>query len=76
MNIEERNEFNTFTKPEKPFLLLYETNDKRGVSGNWQWLQTEEEAQELVDELRKEFGDKLDIVDCIEIHSNRAVEIG
>ena len=76
MNNEERNEFIIFTKPEKPFLLLYETNDKWGVSSNWQWLQTKEEVRELMDELRKEFGDRLDIVDCIEIHSNRAVEIG
>lgn len=60
---------NIFTRPERPFLLLSQDNE-----GNisYSWLETEEELQEVVFEL-KEYGDK--IIDAIEIGSCRTVDV-
>lgn len=59
---------NIFTKPERPFLLIYvDTED----SVSYAWLETEDELKEVVEEV-KSYGCK--IVDAIEIGSCRNIE--
>lgn len=60
---------NIFTKPERPFLLLSQ-DDEGNVS--YSWLETEEELQEVVAEL-KGYGNR--IIDAIEIGSCRTIEV-
>lgn len=59
---------NIFTKPERPFLLIFEDME-HNVSYNW--LKTEEELQEVAKEIRDSSGK---IIDSIEIGSSRAVD--
>lgn len=56
-----------FLQPEKPFMLVYES-EKDGMS--IAWLETEEDMMETIEEV-KSFGDK--IVDAIEIGSCREI---
>lgn len=56
-----------FVKPEKPFMLVYES-EKDGLS--IAWLETEEDMMDTIEEV-KSFGDK--IVDAIEIGSCKEV---
>lgn len=58
-----------FLKPERPFLLLAEDNEH---SISYHWMESEEELQEVVLEL-KDGGCR--ILDAIEIGSLRDVEI-
>lgn len=60
---------NIFTKPEKPFLLLAEDSEH---SISYHWLESEEELQEVVLEL-KDGGCR--ILDAIDIGSCRDVKI-
>lgn len=60
---------NIFTKPEKPFLLLAEDSEH---SISYNWLETEEELQEVALEL-KDGGCR--ILDAIEIGSIRDIKI-
>lgn len=70
---EEQNHFGaldggeSFVKPEKPFMLVYES-EKDGLS--IAWLETEEDMMETIEEV-KSYGDT--IVDAIEIESCRDV---
>lgn len=59
---------NIFTKPERPFLLIYEDME-HNVSYNW--LETEEELLEVAQEIRDSSGK---IIDSIEIGSSREVD--
>lgn len=56
-----------FVKPEKPFMLVYES-EKDGLSIAWS--KTEEKMMDTIEEV-KAFGDK--IIDAIEIGSCREV---
>ena len=56
-----------FTRPDKPFMLIYES-EKDGLS--IAWLETEEDMMETIEEV-KSYGDT--IVDAIEIESCRDV---
>lgn len=58
---------NIFTKPERPFLLIFEDME-HNVSYNW--LETEEELLEVAKEIRDSSGR---IIDSIEIGSSRDV---
>lgn len=59
-----------FLQPEKPFMLVYES-EKDGMS--IAWLETEEDMMETIEEV-KSFGDK--IIDAIEIGSFREFDFG
>ena len=59
---------NIFTKPERPFLLIFEDME-HNVSYNW--LETEEELLEVAKEIRNSSGT---IIDSIEIGSSREVD--
>ncbi|MEY8352537.1 hypothetical protein AALB39_04180 [Lachnospiraceae bacterium 54-53] len=58
---------NVFTKPERPFLLIFE-DAEHNVS--YSWLETEEELLEVAKEIRDSSGK---IIDSIEIGSSRDV---
>lgn len=59
---------NIFTKPERPFLLIFEDME-HNVS--YSWLETEEELLEVANEIRDSSGK---IIDSIEIGSCRDVD--
>lgn len=58
-----------FLQPEKPFMLVYES-EKDGLS--IAWLETEEDMNETIEEV-KSYGST--IVDAIEIGSCRKIDI-
>lgn len=58
---------NIFTRPERPFLLIYEDIEHK-VSYNW--LETEEELLEVANEIRDSSGK---IIDSIEVGSSREI---
>lgn len=58
-----------FLQPEKPFMLVYES-EKDGLS--IAWLETEEDMMETIEEV-KSYGST--IVDAIEIGSCREIDI-
>lgn len=58
-----------FLQPEKPFMLVYES-EKDGLS--IAWLETEEDMMETIEEI-KSYGNT--IVDAIEIGSCREIDI-
>lgn len=58
-----------FLQPEKPFMLVYES-EKDGLS--IAWLETEEDMNETIEEV-KSYGST--IVDAIEIGSCREIDI-
>ena len=62
------NEYNTFTSPEKPFLLIY-TNEENELSCSW--LESEEELMDVITEVTS-YGCK--IQDAIEIGSVRCID--
>lgn len=74
-NIIMSNEFKSFDggkpflQPEKPFMLVYES-EKDGLS--IAWLETEEDMMETIEEV-KSYGST--IVDAIEIGSCREIDI-
>lgn len=59
---------NIFTKPERPFLLIFEDMD-HNIS--YSWLETEEELLEVAKEIRDSSGR---IIDSIEIGSSREID--
>lgn len=60
---------NIFTKPEKPFLLIYTDTDD---VVSYAWLETEDDLLEVIEEVK---GYGCSIVDAIEIGSCRDVII-
>lgn len=58
---------NIFTKPERPFLLIFEDMEH---NVNYNWLETEEELLGVAEEIRDSSGR---IIDSIEIGSSREV---
>lgn len=69
MNLNEANEFNTFLKPEKPFLIHWE--DSEG-NGGWSWIETEEVAMNIVNEMKS---GGLEIKDLVEVGSMREIKL-
>ncbi len=59
---------NIFTKPERPFLLIYTDNDVVSYA----WLETEDELKDVIEEV-KSYG--CEIQDAIEIGSCREIEV-
>lgn len=57
-----------FTKPERPFLLIYTDIDD---SVSYAWLETEDELKEVIEEV-KSYG--CNIQDALEIGSSRDIE--
>ena len=57
-----------FTKPERPFLLIYTDIDD---SVSYAWLKTEDELKEVIEEV-KSYG--CTIQDALEIGSSRDIE--
>nr|DAW00102.1 MAG TPA: hypothetical protein [Caudoviricetes sp.] len=57
-----------FTKPERPFLLIYTDIDD---SVSYAWLETEDELKEVIEEV-KSYG--CTIQDALEIGSSRDIE--
>lgn len=57
-----------FTKPERPFLLIYTDIDD---SVSYVWLETEDELKEVIEEV-KSYG--CTIQDALEIGSSRDIE--
>ena len=62
-------EFNTFVKPEKPFLVFYTVDDVEF----YVWLKNEGEVKQFVDERVKMYSDRFVIIDGIEIGSLRTL---
>lgn len=58
-----------FTKPNRPFLLIYTDTDD---SISYAWLETEEELREVIEEVTS-YG--CEIQDAIEISSSRDINI-
>lgn len=67
LKMENANEYNTFLKPERPFLLIYTDNDEVSYA----WLESEEELRQVIEEVTS-YGCK--IQDAIEIGSIREIK--
>lgn len=67
MEIQNANKYNTFLRPERPFLLIYTDDDVVSYA----WLETESELQDVIAEV-KSYG--CEICDAIEIGSSREID--
>ena len=68
------NEFNTFLKPDFPFLLHYSIMREYEEFG-WKWFKSENELISVINEMRKTSGDKFHIEDVMEVGSVREIEV-
>ncbi len=69
----EHNEYNTFLKPELPFLLHYMIEGENRYDYNW--FKSEDEMINVINEMCSLYGENFYIEDIIEIGSVREVKV-